>query len=76
MKIFRFLLLVPLGVLVLALIGWLLFVMSVLPPLVSGVAFGLLVVVAVWFFYARKRSPVIGSEASLMRGHRSKDGLL
>ena len=77
MKILKILVLLPLAlfsVLLLLAVGF--FVLSMVPPVVGWVTFGLVAVFLAWFFFARGNSPAAGSEASLMGRSSSKDGLL
>jgi membrane protein implicated in regulation of membrane protease activity len=52
-------------------------ILAFLPPVVSWVAFAVLVVALVWFFLVRRRGSVVpGSEFSLLGRQSSKEGLL
>jgi hypothetical protein len=74
---FGWLLLVPGLLLLLLLLGFAVLVLSMVPPVVGWVSAGVVVIVAVWLFLGRKKSPAaLGSETSLLGRQSSKEGLL
>lgn len=73
-----FLLVIPAGLLILALLSFSFLVLSFFPPLVTWVAVAMMAVVGAWLFFSRRGSSslVAGSETSLMGRQSSKEGLL
>lgn len=70
-------LLLPAAVLVvLFLVGFMVLVVMLAPPVVSGVSLALLALAGVWFFVVRRGSGGPVSEGSLMGRQTSKEGLL
>jgi hypothetical protein len=59
-----------------ALVGFMLLVISLAPPMVSGVSLAVLAVAGLWFFLHRRAAAGVVSEASLMGRQSSTEGLL
>lgn len=51
-------------------------ILSIAPPVVSGMAVAVLAVAAVWFFLVRRRGAGAATESGLMGRQASKEGLL